>query len=172
MDISEVVRFWKLFLPLSAIWMIFRTARRIRFRWLRVSIRAVASSVLVCGLLFVCLLFMFELGCSKHPPSIYSPDGSRLAVLSYILQGALGDDYATVSVRSRWVPWAQPVYHGVGAWDFKQNRPADPEVRWVDRSHLLIRSLFLRREYTACLDRIGDIHVICEALPESPPSGK
>ena len=54
-------------------------------------------------------------------------------------QGALGDDYATVRVPRSWVPWASVAYKGVGSWDFKNNKPGDPEVHWLDSVHLLIR---------------------------------
>jgi hypothetical protein len=36
---------------------------------------------------------------------MHSPDERHIAILPYALQ-ALGDDYANVGLRSRWIPWA------------------------------------------------------------------
>ena len=170
MDISEVLAYSELLVPVAASWMVFRLAGRIRFQLLRASIRVLASVALAAGMVLIFGLSVIELGCSKQGSSIYSRDGQHLAILSYTLQGALGDDYATVSVRSRWIPRAQTVYNGVGVWDFKQHRPADPEVRWLDGSHLLIRSHYLQREHTTCLNRIGEVRVNCESLPVDTPA--
>ena len=53
--------------------------------------------------------------------ALYFPDRRHLAIISYVSQGALGDDYATVRVPRSWVPWASVAYRGVGSWDFKNN---------------------------------------------------
>jgi hypothetical protein len=38
-------------------------------------------------------LLIVQAGCTRRPPPHYSPDRRHLAVISYALQGALGDDY-------------------------------------------------------------------------------
>lgn len=165
MDISEILTFSRFLLPPAAFWIIFRVARRIRFRWVRTSIRALALAAFAIALAVVFMLLLVEVGCSEHPPSIPSPDGRHVAILSYTMQGALGDDYASVSVRSRWIPWAHTVYSGVGVWDFKRATPADPEVRWLDDSHLMIRSHYVQRPHTTCLNRVGELRITCEPIP-------
>jgi hypothetical protein len=69
---------------------------------------------------------------------MHSPDERHIAILPYALQ-ALGDDYANVGLRSRWIPWATNVYSGLGDWDFENNKPEYPGVRWIDSRRLLMR---------------------------------
>ena len=170
MDISQAVSISKFFVPLAASWIIFRSAKPIRGQRLRLSIRTV-SSVLV-GISGVLVLFVSvaSVGCSRYAAPIYSPDRRHLAVRTYALQGALGDDYATVGVRPRWRPWATSVYSGLGNWNFAEKRPVDPEVRWLDSTHLLIR---YRDERTGkegrggppkCLGQAGAVQVACESV--------
>jgi hypothetical protein len=171
MDISEFLHFfaWAL-IPLAG-WSIFRVAKRVKRRWLRLPIRVAASTVLVIGASMLLLSALFEVGCTKHAPLIKSPGGQYVAVLRYSLSGALGDDYANVSVRPWWCPYAENVYSGLGGWNFKDNKPYDPEVRWLDRSHLLIR---YRDDRTAndgrggpavCRGRIRNVEIVCQRLP-------
>jgi hypothetical protein len=173
MDISEFLPFLKLLLIPVAGWTIFRVAKRVRRRWLRLPIKMAASAVLVIGAAFLLLLVLFEAACTKHVPAIKSPDGRYVAVLSFAVQGALGDDYANVSVRAWWSPYAESIYSGVGSWDFKNNKAYDPEVRWLDRSHLLIR---YRDDRTGnegrggpavCRGRIGGVEIVCQHVPQS-----
>lgn len=78
------------------------------------------------------LVSVASVGCSRYALPIYSPDGRYLAVRTYALQGALGDDYATVSVLPLWRPWATGVYSGLGSWNFAEKKPDDPEVAgWI-----------------------------------------
>jgi hypothetical protein len=170
MDISEAVAFSKFLLPLAVSWMIYRIAKRVRHRGLRISIKTIVSVFFGCSAVLVLLLLLVQAGCSRRVPPIYSPDGRHVALLRYALQGALGDDYATVDLRSRWIPWAETVYSGVGSWDFKNTKPLDPEVRWLDGAHLLIRYYDNgsgeegRGAPVTCKNRIGDVQIICERL--------
>lgn len=170
MDISQAVSISKFFVPLAASWTIFRIAKRIRMRWLRLSIRTVSSVLVGISAVLVLLVSVASVGCSRYAAAIYSPDGRHLAVPTYALQGALGDDYATVGVRPRWRPWATQVYSGLGSWNFAENKPGDPEVRWLDSAHLLIR---YRDERTGkegrggppkCLGEVGTVQVVCESV--------
>ena len=99
-------------------------------------------------------------------PPLYSPDRRHVAIIIYALQLALGDDYATVRVRRCWVPWATVAYSGPAGWDFKNNKPGDPEVRWLDSVHLLIRYHDYRNGTggSVCRSQIGAIGIICHPI--------
>jgi hypothetical protein len=164
MDISEAIAFSKFLLPVAVSWMIFRIAKRVRYRWLRISIKTVASVFLVCSVFLVLLLMLVSVGCSKRAPPMYSPDGHHVAVRTYIFQGALGYDYATVYLRSRWIPWTKIAYSGVGIWDFSTDKPSDPEVRWLDGTHLSIKYYDHSGAAATCVNRIEEIQIVCETL--------
>jgi len=74
-----------------------------------------------------------------------------------------------VDLRARWAPWAENVYRGLGSWDFKHGKPFDPEVRWIDNSHLSIRFLDNRTGKEGrggpprCLTRVGAVQIVCES---------
>jgi hypothetical protein len=170
MDISELWSFCKFLLPLAAACMVYRIARRLHRRWLQVSIKTVASALFVGSVILALLVVLSSAGCTRHAPPISSPDGRHIALLRYALQGALGDDYATVELRSRWTPWAESVYSGLGNWDFKNDKPGDPEVRWLDGTHLLIRYYDDRTGKegrggpATCLKRIGEVQILCDPV--------
>jgi hypothetical protein len=170
MDISQAVSISKFFVPLAASWIIFRMAKRIRARWIRLSIRTVSSVLVGISALLVMLVSVASVGCSRYAAPIYSPDGRYLAVPTYALQGALGDDYATVGVRPRWRPWATNVYSGLGSWNFAEKKPGNPEVRWLDSAHLLIRYRDGRTGTEGrggppkCLSEAEDVQIVCESV--------
>lgn len=75
----------------------------------------------------------------------------------------------SVSVRFG-VRWATTVYTGLGTWNFRSEEPLDPEVRWLDSVHLLIR---YRDERTGkegrggppkCIGRAGAVQILCESI--------
>lgn len=171
MDISEFLTFLKPALIPIAGWAIFRVAKRAKRRWLRGPLKVAGCAVVVCGAAVVLLVLLAEAACTQHTPSVKSPDGLYIAVLSYVLQGALGDHYANVSVRAWWSPYAETVYSGTGSWDFRNSKPHDPEVRWLDRSTLLIRYYDDRtgREGrgspAVCRNRTGGIQIVCQQMP-------
>lgn len=120
----------------------------------------------ILGCALVLLLLLVQGACAQHA-SITSPDGKYVAVVTYALQGALGDDYADVNIRRWWNPHAENVYSGLGSWDFKNAEPFDPEVRWLDGSRLLIT---YRDDRTGkegrggpavCRTRIGAVEIVC-----------
>ena len=170
MDISQAVSISKFFVPLAASWIIFRSAKRIPARWLRLSIKTVSSVFVGISAVLVLVVSVASVGCSRYAAPIYSPDRRHLVVRTYALEGALGDDYATVGVRPRWRPWATSVYSGFGNWNFAEEKPGDPEVRWLDSAHLLIR---YRDERTGkegrggppqCLGQAGAVQIVCESV--------
>lgn len=171
MDISLFWRILKyVILPALVAWASFRAVRRLRHKRLRRAVKTGASAVAGFSALFLLLLMIAEVACTKYSPRLYSPDRKHVASLSYALQGALGDDYATVLVRTSWSPFATSAYNGLGSWDFKQDKPSSPEVRWLGDSRLLIRYYDDRtgkegRSNPAnCRSQVGNIQVVCEKL--------
>ena len=66
-------------------------------------------------------------------PAIPSPDRSHVAVVYWVMSGAVGPDHVYVSIRNKYSPFATEVFKGTA-----QNPPHDPEVFWKDDHHLLI----------------------------------
>jgi hypothetical protein len=171
MDISEAFSILKFLLPLIAALVLFRFGNRIQHPVFRFFVKSACSLLAFASAAVILIVSVVSVGCSRHAHPMYSPDHRHVAILTYALQGALGDDYATVAVRSRWTPWATEAYSGLGAWDFKHEKPWDPEVRWLDSSHLLIRYFDYRAgttgrsTRTTCRTQIGTVQVVCEQLP-------
>jgi hypothetical protein len=160
MDVSVLLPFVNLLLFTAGASAIFRLSKRVHSSWLRIPIKATASILGVMAAGTLLMLLLFEASCTRHATPIKSPDGRYVAVIDYALQGALGDDYANVGIRRRFSPRAQNVYHGVGAWDFKKARPFDPEVRWLDSEHLLIR---YRMGLPECRSQLDQVEIICQS---------
>jgi hypothetical protein len=127
-----------------------------------VAARVVASVSFTMTFALLMLFSFVEVGCSKHA-QFYSPDGTEVLVVSYVEGGALGADYATVCIRSRWSPFATRVFNGEAAWDFRQNRLASPECKWVDNSHLVIAYY----GEANCQDFVGHIQIRCVRLEDA-----
>jgi hypothetical protein len=83
------------------------------------------------------LFLLVQVACSEHS-HLYSPDGMHVLVVSYVGSGALGADYANISIRPRWSPFAKQIFSGEAAWDFKAKKLASPEFKWLDNSHLVV----------------------------------
>ena len=170
MDISEILSLAKFFLPAFVACAIYLVAMRVRPRWLRFSIKSFASVLFGIGMLLVFVLVVVQAGCTMRPPPLYSLDRRHFAIISYVSQGALGGDYATVRVRRSLVPWASVAYNGPASWDFKNNKPGDPEVRWLDSVHLLIRYYDYRSgtggegQPAVCRSQIGAVKIICDPI--------
>ena len=119
------------------------------------------SVVQVTGLLFsipFALLTFFSLlaiGCESNGPLLGSPDHLHVARVQTLDGGALGGS-ASVAVRHSWYPNWRYAYKGDG--QKQRDGSFDPEVKWVDNSHLLI--LYPGRG--VCLDNVGDVFVTCE----------
>ena len=118
----------------------------------------------VLALLLLMLLMLVQVACSKNAPLLHSPDGKHIVITSYALQGALGSDYANVTLRRNWIPFAETAYQGTGHWDFSHNKPGYPEVRWLDDSHLSIKYYDDEGDRAVCRDHIGTIRIDCHKL--------
>jgi hypothetical protein len=170
-DISDLWRYLFLgLLPFVAL-LILVLARYIKPHWIRVSIRTVASLVAIPAGLVLLLLCLAQSACVYHSSPIYSPDGNHVALVTVYGQGALGVDYASVSVRRAWIPIATEVYDGIGAWPGSFS--VSPEVRWLDASHLLIRYSDPRHDEAGgphlCEDNFGSVQIVCENTAVARP---
>ena len=171
MDIGRLWMILKLIvLPLAAAVSIFGLARRLRHRLLRIVTRMGASIAVLFSTAVLLLLLVNEVACTKYSRPSYSPDGKHVATVSYLLGGALDDDYAFVLVRSSWHPFADRVYVGLGNWDFKRDKLDNPELQGLDDSRLLIRYLDDRTGSegrggpATCRNQAGKIRILCENL--------
>jgi hypothetical protein len=168
MDIDQVWMILKLIvLPALMAATVFGLARKLRRRSMRIATRMGASVAAVLSAGVLLFLLLGEVACTKYTRPSYSPDGKHVATISYVLQGALGADYAIVLVRHSWYPFADHAYDGIGSWDFKHEKPGSPEVRWLDDSRLLIRYFDDRTDTEGraiCRNQVGKIRILCENL--------
>jgi hypothetical protein len=165
MDISELRGFVVVLFVLSACVGVFVLAKRIGRKWLRWPLRgtAIVGATLT---LFVLALFIFgEYACTARVPVAYSPDGKHAAILTWGLQGALGMDIANVAVRYRYNPFAKNVYSGPGISPIPHSSDIDPQIRWIDNTHLLIRYHDYPEYDQTCASGAFDVEVICEHSP-------
>ncbi len=131
------------FLPIISFcllcWCGFYFGKRISLKWLQFLTRAISLGLLAIGSMVGALMIFGEFACRVRVPPIYSPDRKHVALLRYGLQGALGLDMAQVLVRPRWGLIAETAYNGPGSWAIHGDHANDPEVQWIDNSHLLVR---------------------------------
>jgi hypothetical protein len=106
---------------------------RVQRRWLRVL--AAGAGILLLGIGGLALWFdlTFVSGTRMRGPALPSPDGKHVAVVYWIMVGAVGSDHVHVVVRSRFSPFTKEVFAGLA-----QNPPDDPAVSWKDKANLLI----------------------------------
>ena len=111
----------------------FYATYRVQRQWLRV--RSAAVGIILVGIGGLALWFdlTFVSGTRMRGPAIPSPDGRHVAVVYWIMVGAVGFDHVHVAVRSRYSPFTSEVFSG-----FAQDPPNDPTVSWKDDNHLLI----------------------------------
>jgi len=145
----------------------------IKVGWIRTLLRTVSSLLIIPAALLFLMLCLAQSACVRRNSPIYSPDGKHLALVQFVGQGALGDDYGSVYVRRSWLPIRATVYEGLGAWDSKHHQVGGPEVRWLDSSHLMIRYWDDRAigdgrgAPAICKGEVGLIKIVC--VNENPP---
>jgi hypothetical protein len=139
-------------------------------RWLwrtRPEGRTVRVLVHVAGLLttpvaFVVTLFLvLAQGCERHSPLIGSPDGKHVARVLINVGSAMDQDYSTVIMRRSWSPVWRDVYFGLGFYG--EIGPIQPQVKWLDNSHLLIRRPESAGYPLDCAAKVQEIVITCEA---------
>ena len=132
---------------------------RLQRRWLRVGMAALG--ILLAGIGGLALWFdlTFVCGSRMRGPAIPSPDGRHVAVVYWIMSGAVGFDHVHVAVRSRYSPLTTEVFAGLA-----QDPPNDPTVTWTDGSHLQI-SYSEKGTAKPCdpgTNRVRTIEVMCQ----------
>lgn len=140
----------------------FRVASKIRSAWIKIPVRIVSSLLDVLTVPIFSMVCLVE-ALSKRNLPIYSPDGKYLLLVHFVGQGALGDDYADVSVRRAWMPIATTVHSGIGGIYKIQY----PEARWLESSDLLIRYREPQEKKggrQVCKNNIRGLKVVCENL--------
>lgn len=112
---------------------VFYLVHRVPRQWLRIVLAAVGILLIGIGGLAIWFDLEFVAGSRMRGPAIPSPDGKHVAVVYWIMAGAVGFDHVHVVVRSRHSPFTAEVYTGMA-----QNPPDDPTVSWQDNHRLLI----------------------------------
>lgn len=112
--------------------------RRLASRPLRLATLILAPTAAVLFLAVAGLLFFFNASYTRHLATVAAPDGRHVAIPTYIVNDGTGVDTAEVSVRHAFDPYAHRVYTGPVHFDPAQS-PPEPELQWVDDTHLLIR---------------------------------
>lgn len=135
-----------------------RQARLIQRTWLRVVARGASGVLFGLAAISFVLLCIFQTACTERLKPIYSPDGQHMALIRVSMQGAVGRDSASVTLRRSWRPLGVNVWVGILI-------AARPQVRWLDNSRLLIRYEH-EPGHTVCdAGGTGEIEVICEQVP-------
>ncbi len=175
-DVTDLWRFLLFALLPSVPLLAIIHSSAIKVGWMRILLRTVSSLLIIPAALFFLGLCLVQSACVKRSSPIYSPDGKHLALVEFIGQGALGDDYGNVYLRRSWLPIRKTVYEGLGSWDSKHQRVGAPEVHWLDNSRLLVRYWDDRTRGggrgtpAVCNGVVGVIKILCvnEALPSLP----
>ena len=165
MDISELPFYVGVLVLLVAFVAVFVTAKRLTRRWLRWRVRGGAGVGMALTVLSLALFVVGDYSCTARAPLAYSADCKHVAVLTWGLQGALGSDIATVKVRHRYSPFAKTVYSGSGWSDSPDLHDTNPQVRWIDNKHLIIRYYEFPGYEQVCAPHALGIEVVCEHLP-------
>lgn len=102
------------------------------------------------------------IGCQSHGPLVGSPDGRHVARVQVSdALGAVVEPVASVAVRHRWTPGWTNAYVGFG-YPGSAKSIMEPQVKWLDDSHLLIPYPAGGTDPTFCRESAGEIAVRCE----------
>jgi hypothetical protein len=163
MDLSEQLRIlWQvsgyvLFFAICGF--CFYLSHRTQRPWLRVVVAGVGIVLVGIGGLALWFDLVFVSSTRMRGPAISSPDGKHVAVVYWVMVGAVGFDHVHVVVRSRLNPFTTEVFTGLA-----QDPPNDPTVSWTDNGHLLI-SYSEKGTTRACeagAKRAANIEVMCQ----------
>ena len=138
---------------------VFYLVYRVRRQWLRIVLAAAGLLLIGIGGLAVWFDVVFVNGTRMRGPAVPSPDGRHVAVVYWIMAGAIGFDHVHVVVRSRQSPFTTEVFTG-----YAQNPPFDPTVSWQDNRRLLI-SYSEKGTTQRCQTNsknAGDFEVLCQ----------
>jgi hypothetical protein len=163
MDVSERLRIVCLALEYIAAFSLsgvgFYFASRLRRRWKRFLLFACSSLFVIASGLVLWFDIAFVEGSRMCGPAILSPNEIHVAVVYWVMSGAIGSDHVHVSIRKKDSLFLTEVFSGMA-----QNPPDDPKILWKDDHHLLI-SYWDRGETTKCEPQtvqIAGIEVLCQ----------
>ena len=128
-------------------------------RWKRFFLFACSSLVLIGSGSALWFDMTFIEGSRMRGPAVLSPDRSHVAVVYWVMSGAVGFDHVYVSIRNKHSPFATEVFRGMA-----QTPPEDPKVIWKDAHHLLI-TYWERGEIAECAPQahqVPDVEVLCQ----------
>lgn len=131
---------------------------RLQQRWKKVLIFICSSLLLIGTGIALWFDITFVWGARMRGPAISSPDHTHVAVVYWVMSGAIGFDHVYVSIRSRYSPFTTEVYRGIA-----QSPPGDPKVLWKDNHHLLI-SYWDQGKTTKCepeVHQVAEVEVLC-----------
>jgi hypothetical protein len=166
-DISELWGFLLIDSMVAIPVLVLVLSRHILSVWLRRTVRAVSSLLVIPASGFVFLACLVQASCTENRPAIYSPDGGHVALLNFYEQGALGADTAVVRVRRSWSPIATKVFSGDGQ-AAKQSIDDSPQVFWLDSSTLVIRFWGgIQRKQVECTPQATGVTIVCESRVSS-----
>ncbi len=138
MDISELFPILGTMLFALLLLLAMPRLRRIANRPLRLS-ALIAATVLALGALAIAGSTLFFVRTyTRRLPAIRSPDGKHIALITYTVGDGSGVDTAEVAVRHAWDPYAHRIYTGPVRFQ-PDASPPEPEVTWLDATHLRIR---------------------------------
>ena len=161
MDVSETGPYLAALVAPVAVWAGYRLVKLIPWRWLRILGWIGLGWGTFAGGLAVVALLIVETACRIHTAPTWSPSGRHVAILTFYAQGALGADYADVSVRRRWRPVAEHVFTSAGDAPLRDGDRHSPEVRWLSDSRLLIRHGGRHVAPNRCGNWIDGVEIVC-----------
>jgi hypothetical protein len=121
----------------------------------------VAAGTLSLLLLIFAVYLAFVQGGHRNSKLMGSPDGAHVARIMITSGSIVDSDLSSVIVRrSGSLTWTR-AYSGFGY--FQENGPAEPYVRWLDNSHLIIDYQQSANVSTSCMSKVEDIVIECRA---------
>jgi hypothetical protein len=138
MDASELSPIVGAFLAAALAGVVCWAVRRVPAKGLRIGLMGMTG---LLAMLAVCIggaLLFFDMNYTRHLRPLVSPDGRHVATTSYVVGTGAAADLAEVAIRSARSPYAHRVYSGPAQYEPNAVTP-EPEVRWIDDTHLEIR---------------------------------
>ena len=138
MDVSELLPILGALIVVVLAAACFRRLRLLPNRRNRLLLRTLTGAVGVVFLLAGLAALWFDTSYTRRLAPVISPDGRHRALVSYTVGDGSGTDQAEVAIRASWSPYAHGIYAGPAHFDPHARTP-EPEVTWLDSSHLSIR---------------------------------
>jgi hypothetical protein len=109
---------------------------------------------------FAVYLAFMEMG-PRNSELVESPDGKHVARIMITAGSVVDSKYSSVIVRKTRSPTWRRAYFGFGY--FQEGGPVEPNLHWVDNSHLIIDYQQSKIEPSVCVNKVEDILIECRA---------